>query len=248
MTATIINTRPLHQSQNLTNMLETAGFDVYHLPLLAIKPVEFKQPDLNNINCLIFLSANAVTHFFSSYSPEHLKKQSNKQPTIVAIGPATQKSLHAYGLTDIIVPSKFCSEGILELSYFKNPKDINILIVSGKDPNPTLFRALSNAGATIKSIVCYKRICNALNTTAVFNELQKREVKAIITTSHASLMCLISSFADPQHKAWLSERCFIVTSEKARETCLNHQLNNTIIAKNATDAEITQEAIDLIQH
>jgi len=229
----ILNTRPALQSENLTRLLSDAGMQVYHLPVLAIQPTLFSSPNFTEIDYVIFLSANAVTHFFSHTSSSELNST-----RIIAIGSATQTALLHHGLKNILLPNIFNSEGILAMPCLQNISQKNICIISGENPKPLLTQMLLKRGATIKNIYCYKRICNQDISPDELKNLLNKNIDFIISTSVNSLQCLINLFERSHQLPWLCNKCFCLINQDMKTYALKHGISKIIIAENATDAAI----------
>lgn len=228
----ILNTRPAHQSEHLTHLIEKNGGTVFHLPLLEIRPISFNLIKIEDFDYIIFLSANAVNYFFKK------NKLSFCEEKIIAIGSATKNALMKLELNNIICPDHFNSESILELSELQNCKNKFIAIISGENPKPLLTKELFARGALVKNIFCYCRKPIAYDIEKIFPTLLENKINTIIVTSYESFLHLMNLFKKPDHRAWLLQKKLCVVNEKMRNAALETGFHTVIQAENATDEEI----------
>ncbi len=60
MSRTVLLTRPEQDTEPLASEVKALGFDVFSEPMMEIKNLPVKQPDMNSYAALIFTSANGV--------------------------------------------------------------------------------------------------------------------------------------------------------------------------------------------
>lgn len=231
----ILNTRPAHQSENLTRLIEKSGGGVFHLPLLKILSVSFYPIKIDDFDYIIFLSANAVNYFFKKNKLLFCEKK------IIAIGSATKNALAKLELNNIICPDDFNSEGILKIPELQHCKNKSIVIISGENPKPLLAKELSKRGAILKNIFCYCRKPIQYNMKKVFSTLLENKINTIIVTSYESFLHLLGLFKKPDHRAWLLQKKLCVVNEKMKNAALEAGFHTIIQAKNATDEEIARK-------
>ena len=88
----IVNTRPLHQQQGLTDGLRGEGAEVLQCPAIEIaaapQTAMHRQlgGNLTDYSILVFVSANAVDYAFRFLQPDEIPRQAK----IAAIGAGTQ--------------------------------------------------------------------------------------------------------------------------------------------------------------
>lgn len=233
----ILNTRPLQQAHALTHLLENAGCMVFHLPVFEIMPVAFDPVAFDIKNHLawdytIFLSANAVSHYF--------QKANRMGRYVIAIGPATKLALEKHHVKNIIVPSRLTSEGILQIPALQNVHHQTIAIISGENPRSGLKKTLLARGAMVQSIHCYRRQPIAYPMDRVFGNLIQQNINCIISTSMESYRTLLALFQNPMHRAWLLQKTICVINAEMKKCADTDGFFNTILAEHATNEEIVR--------
>lgn len=228
---TVLNTRPHHQSQTLTQTIEQLGASVLHLPLLDIEFISFSPLNLQPFSHFIFQSQNAVAAFLK------IQKNIPDDVSIIAIGSATQRTLQEAGYTHVLIPAYFSSEGVLAMPTMQQVKNKTILIISGENPKPILRDTLRERGAHITVCECYRRVAVAHPMQIMFDQLQT--IDTIITTSSESLAQLLTLFSAP-YADWLFSKSLIVISEKMKIEATSAGFQRVIQANDATDPEIVK--------
>lgn len=231
MSIGILNTRPAHQSKNLTTLLKNSGAEVFELPIFEIQPVFFDAQSVVRSDVTIFLSANAVDFFFAEY-------KNNPSGKIIAIGSATADALKNHDIKDIIIPEKFSSEGILEMPLLQNIAHKKIMIISGENSKSLLPMELKSRGAIVHKIICYRRVEMEYDMQNIFPSLQNK-IDLIITTSSETLDALLDLFLTPTYRVWLLEKKLCVISDEMVMTAKNAGFDNIIQADKPTDLAIS---------
>lgn len=203
MKKTFLITRPQAQAQPLVSAISQLGHQCITLPCVAIEPLALPSlKKMMHYNALIFTSANAA----HADLPYH----DIIQP-VLSIGPATTQALHAQGLDTIITAQPYSSEGLLALTELTNINDHNIAIFTGDNPKPLLRDTLHARGAHVDVVLCYRRT-QPTYTAANLLQIINTPIDAIITTSHDTLVNLITLFKT--HLDWLLSQHLLVISEK----------------------------------
>lgn len=230
MTIGILNTRPAHQSKNLTELLRKSGAEVFELPIFEIQAITFDAQSITTSDMMIFLSANAVDNFFSQY-------KKNISGKIIAIGSATADALKKHAVENIIIPEKFSSEGILEMPLLKNITHQKISIFSGENSKSLLPIELKNRGAIVHKIICYRRVEIEYDMQKIFPSLQNK-IDSVIVTSGETLEGLLDLFLVPAYRMWILEKKLCVINDEMKNFAKNTGFSNIIQAENATDQAI----------
>ena len=106
--ARVLVTRPVHQAENLSFLIEGQGGVAVRFPTLAIVALDDSSrikrtlAHLDRYQWLVFISANAVTMY--SYYTDSDKMQKFKSVRVAAIGKATAQALALAGLPVDLVP------------------------------------------------------------------------------------------------------------------------------------------------
>src|SRR5574337_603793 len=158
-------TRPRAQAATITQRLLGAGLDAAMLPLIAIVGAQNPQPvrqawaDLPGLDLVMFVSANAVQHFFA------LKPVGAPPwPTRVLAGspgPGTSAALREAGVPEaaLVEPTgtDFDSEALWQRLHDRDWAGREVRIVRGEGGRDWLAERLSDAGAGVGFVAAYAR-------------------------------------------------------------------------------------------
>ncbi len=185
--ASVLQTRPTHQSAELSAAIELAGGRVLDFPVIDI--VATDSPDraaADTADIVIFVSRNAVDHGLDLAGPTS---------RLAAIGDATASAIRAAGRQVTIVPANgFDSEALLAEPALQDVAGKRILIVRGDGGRELLRETLQSRGAEVVATTVYERrqqrpSCAALAT--VSQACQASDLHYIIAMSIASLERLL---------------------------------------------------------
>lgn len=188
----VLVTRPAHDAQHWVRQLQQGGFDAQALPLIEIAPVTLAadlarlaqvRQSLADYAALMFVSANAVAHFFESNKAAAQvicgKSAINKIALPAALrflapGPGTRAALLAAGVDagQIDAPPadapQFDSESLWQVVGQKSWSGSRVLVVRGQsqaaaghgEASPGrdwLTRQWQSAGAVVEMLSSYER-------------------------------------------------------------------------------------------
>ncbi|MCO4836825.1 MAG: uroporphyrinogen-III synthase [Oceanospirillaceae bacterium] len=161
----VLVTRPFAQAKAMVELLQHHGFEVQHLPCLAIKPVPCESEDglqskrlamaLSTFDHVIVISTNAAQHWLDlvqDYWPQW--------PVGVnwwGMGESTQALLVASGIEAARPTTGDTSEALLADLLPQIRMYDKVLIVRGHGGRETLSDALTAAGAKVDYAQCYQR-------------------------------------------------------------------------------------------
>lgn len=156
----VLNTRPAHQAQGLSDALRSAGAVVSELPLIAIAPRALDAGeqrlllDLDRYTGVFFVSANAVRFGLDAVAgywpqwPHHLPAY--------AVGERTAASLDDSALT-VRLPEQADSEGLLAMPELQSVAGQRFLIFRGVGGRELLPETLRARGAHVDILELYHR-------------------------------------------------------------------------------------------
>lgn len=162
----LIVTRPAGQARPWLQALHAAGVDAAALPLIEIVPspqpeaVRDAWRDLPSMAFAMFVSANAVQHFFALRPPGAAWPASLQAGST---GPGTSGALRAAGLSasQVVTPDeaagRFDSEALWALIGSRPWQGTQVLVVRGEDGRPWLAGRWQQAGATVRFVAAYAR-------------------------------------------------------------------------------------------
>ncbi|HWZ73063.1 MAG TPA: uroporphyrinogen-III synthase [Casimicrobiaceae bacterium] len=156
--ARIVITRPARQAAGLAQQIAVLGGKPVMFPAIVILPpadrsaLERAQRDLAQYDYAVFVSANAVEYGVGDPAswPAHL--------IALAPGPGTASALAAVGIGKVHIPATTMdSEGLLALPELADVSDKRIVIYRGNGGRELLGETLSERGAQIDYVECYRR-------------------------------------------------------------------------------------------
>jgi uroporphyrinogen-III synthase len=155
----VLVTRPEQQAMPLCRLLENQGASTLRLPAIEIKAMAEGRREaaarlgaLEDFDVIIFTSANAVR-----FGAALLDRK--RDPTLVAMGPATARALNQAGYRVAVQPPQaFDSESLLRHPKLERPAGRRILIVKGADGRAFLEQELAQRGAQVMTADVYQRV------------------------------------------------------------------------------------------
>jgi uroporphyrinogen-III synthase len=165
MALRLIVTRPQAQAAGWVRQLRALGQEAEALPLIRIAPPADAAPvqqawqRLGDFSLLMFVSANAVEHFFGHASgpwPEGLRAGST--------GPGTTAALRAAGVPEACVlepdpaAQRFDSEALWARLAGEPWAGRRVAVVRGEDGRDWFADTLRAAGARLEFIAAYRRL------------------------------------------------------------------------------------------
>lgn len=228
----VLNTRPQHQSAELSKNILKAGGTVIECPTLAITATDLswldKLPDIESTITAIFISPNAVHFALSSLTQEQISWLDHS--TVIAIGQATAQALIAHKITPNEVPTQADSEHLLNISSLQNLNRQIVLLFKGEGGRKLIEESLVSRGAKIIILPVYKRELPVIEqrfTDAIWrNDL----VDIILATSEQSLHNLFVLFGI-EAQEWLKSKVYLVLSERLAKYAASLGIKNTIISQ-----------------
>ena len=170
----LIVTRPAAQAAAWVQALQALGQDAVALPLLDIAPVADVSPvhaawhALPGASLVMFVSANAVVHFFAR-APAGAAWPAG--PRAGCTGPGTAAALRAAGVPAVAVVepppgASLDSESLWALLAHEDWAGRRVLVVRGEDGRDWLADTLRARGATVDFVAAYRRGASVLDAAA----------------------------------------------------------------------------------
>lgn len=219
---TLVNTRPRGTSEGWTPVLEAGGWNVLHLPLIDIarpldpEPVREMWRDPSRWSAWMFVSAAAVSHFFSlrpAPSPgEPAPVSVVGLPSVWATGPGTAAALLAAGVAACRIEQprpdslQFDSEALWEqVSPMVRAND-RVCIVRGGDAEGRaagrdwLVQQLLSRGVRVDTVVAYRRVQPSWSPATVLRARGAADAVWVFASSqaleHLSALCPGQDWSD----------------------------------------------------
>lgn len=167
----VIVTRPRLEANRWVQSLHQAGLDAVALPLIAIAPangndaaaVQSAWNRLADFDALMFVSSNAVEHFFALMPAKYACSATNI--IALATGPGTVAALQRVGVAfdRIRAPQhdagQFDSEALWAIiaPQVQQKKGFRLLVVRGGDGRNWFSEQVTQAGGVVEFVTSYQR-------------------------------------------------------------------------------------------
>ncbi len=247
----VLNTRPSHQQQALTDAVEASGGKTVSMPLLRIDPVSDSaqlQELRNRIDqsdqwdALVFISANAV-----AIGAPLLKEAIPQLPSsleLFAIGSSTAAELHKHFTHEVLQPeSGTTSEALLDLPRLQSIEDQELVIVRGVGGRETLRETLEQRGARVHYLEVYSRHPTRLSAQEFIEGIEENGVNVLVVTSGESLQRMLELSAD--NKGSLTLLPLIVPSARIAALAKEAGFTRVIEAAGAGESAIVAALVTI---
>lgn len=241
----VLVTRPAGRADELLSALREGGAAALHIPLLDISELDphsdaaciqrnrERIQNLDRYQTVIFISANAVQHgvdLVEQFWPQWPAGQQS-----LAIGEATAAALQARGVTSNLraAAGSMNSESLLASDALQAVAEQRIAIFRGLGGRETLASVLSERGARVDYIECYRRRAARLDTGATLAWLDEFAANAVVANSGETLANL-TALLPPGHALFRS--ALVVPGERVAALAGNLGYANAIPAANAGTA------------
>ena len=158
---TIVVTRSLAQARNLSDALERYGASIIEFPTIDIKLLIDDIPTtMDNVDWIVFTSANAVRGLHASAKAENLKLRFPKSK-ICCVGPATEVVAQKAGLNVDLLPDVYTAGNVYAalLEVEGDLQGKRVLLPRGNIANNTLRDSLLQAGVQVETAIVYETEC-----------------------------------------------------------------------------------------
>jgi uroporphyrinogen III methyltransferase/synthase len=189
----IMVTRARAQALDFIHCLENLGAEVVEFPTIEIRPPEsFAGLDgalekIERYDWLILTSVNGVEPFLSRLGAAAKSVASLDHLKVAAIGPQTAGRLEAAGFHNVLVPSRYQAEGILDLLEPETMCGKRVLIPRAAKARDVLPDTLRDWGAKVDVVEAYRTFAPAEDFSAVKLSLRQGKVDLISFTSSSTV-------------------------------------------------------------
>ncbi len=240
----VLLTRPAHQAQTLSELIQAANGQAVAFPTLQITPpadtaaIQAQLAKLAQYDLAVFVSTNAVEHCMALLAKQALPDTLK----IAAIGKSTAKALRDYGYNVDLQPEQaYSSESLLAMPALQQLDGQKIVIVRGNGGRPILAETLAARGANVDFIEVYQRHCPPGDPALLSSVLATGQPLLLIATSRESLDNLMQ-MAGTALLPVLQSQALIVISQRIQEYAIKQGFNGLIrVASEANDAAIMAE-------
>ncbi|TRW91317.1 uroporphyrinogen-III synthase [Candidatus Methylobacter oryzae] len=245
----ILVTRPEHQADNLSRLIEEQGGIAVRFPTLEIiakdNALEIKQmlanPDL--FQWLIFISANAVNFALKANDG---KIACTKSVRFAAVGQSTAQAMRMAGLNvDLVPESGYNSEALLAMPELQQVEGQRFLIVRGEGGREQLATALRSRGAEVNYLEVYRRVIPRIDSSPVVELLAQHSLDIVTVTSAEALQNL-KLMLDEKNNKLLSLITLVVVSNRIRCIAADMGFNRIIVTNSPIDTAILETVITCV--
>lgn len=245
----ILNTRPIHQQGELTQLLQDDGASVLSFPVIDIQPaasdagLERLAQTVADYDILLFVSRNAVDGAFRCIDTSRLSPAT----AFGVIGSATHGALaaalaHSPVKLDrcLLAGEPYNSETLLESRALQHVDGKRILILRGQQGRNLLGDELTRRGALVDHAEVYRRALPPRDFGA-FNRLVAAAFPSLVVLTSSEGMHNLVELVDDRAAHALRQVPWLLISERMRESALKLGHNAAVlIARNASDRGIRQ--------
>lgn len=243
----VLVTRPAEQAADFSEMISAAHGRPVGFPTLEILGPEDKHQarqqlqNLDQVDLLIFVSANAVRYAFPL-----LPDQIPLDLRIAAVGKATARALEEVGLDPTLVPeSSFDSEGLLALPALQKVKGWRVLIVRGNGGREHLREALEARGARVEYVEVYRRRLPRRNPANLITNWD-RLVDVVTVTSVQSLDNLFTLLGEAGVER-LRQTPLVVASQRIATRAAEQGCEQILVSPSALDRDMLATLCGLVE-
>ncbi|WP_104427303.1 uroporphyrinogen-III synthase [Methylobacter tundripaludum] len=246
--ACVLVTRPEHQAENLSRLIEQRGGVAVRFPTLEIVSrdddrIKSTLENLDGFQWVVFISANAVNFALKANSG---KIPRTKSVRFAAVGQATAQAMKMAGLPVDLVPEYgYNSEALLEMPQLQQVEGQNCLIVRGEGGREQLATTLRSRGAEVDYLEVYKRIIPRMDSSPVVELLAQHRLDVITVTSAEALQNLSLMLGEKNNKL-LSLIPLVVVSDRIRCLAADMGFNRITVTDSPIDTAILETVITCV--
>ncbi|MFO7541758.1 MAG: fused uroporphyrinogen-III synthase HemD/membrane protein HemX [Thiobacillus sp.] len=186
---TVLVTRPAQQAAALAQLIREAGGEPYAFPALEVAAVDADQltaslAHLAEADIVIFISPNAATFGMAAIRAGGNLPASAQ---VFAVGPGTARALQAQDVGQVATPLGQDSEALLALPQLQDVSGKRVVIVRGVGGRALLADTLTERGAEVGFLECYRRLRPDADATPLLARWQAGEIDAVTVTSAETL-------------------------------------------------------------
>ena len=242
--ARVLVTRPAHQAENLSRLIEEQCGVAVRFPTLEIvelddfSAIESTLAQVDKYQWLVFISANAVTMY--GYYSDSDKMEKFKSVRIAAIGKATAQALVFAGLpVDLVPEAGYNSEALLAMPQMQQMNGQRCLIVRGEGGRDELAVTLRSRGANVDYLDVYKRTIPGIDSSKVSLLIAQDKLDVITVTSGEALQNLLIMLEEKNHQR-LFEVSLVVVSDRIRQIAADLGFKRIAVTLDPLDAAILE--------
>jgi uroporphyrinogen-III synthase len=245
----VLVTRPKHQAENLSRLIEEQGGIAVRFPTLDIVPRDDNELKLNLANLgrfqwVVFISVNAVNFALKANSGKIGYTESVR---FAAVGKSTAQAMKMAGLpVDLMPENGHNSEALLAMPQLQQVEGQNFLIVRGEGGREQLATTLRSRGAAVNYLEVYKRVIPRINSSPVIELLAQHRLDVITVTSAEALQNLSLMLGEKNNNKLLSSIPLVVVSDRIRCIAADMGFNRITVTDSPNDTAILETVITCV--
>jgi uroporphyrinogen-III synthase len=212
---TVVITRAVSQSAQLSEELTARGARVISLPLVSFAPPEdYDRLDaalsrMESFDWIIFTSANAVQAVQSrNQALGRSPNRAQKTPRVAVVGPATAEAAEKSGFS-VDYTASIHSGIALADELGEQVRNHSVFLPRSDRANPDLPQALRRNGANVTEVIAYRTLPPSGGERANINESLSGGVDGILFFSPSAAQSFVE-LVDPQRLESLQGRAVMV--------------------------------------
>ncbi|MGZ4997004.1 MAG: uroporphyrinogen-III synthase [Methylobacter sp.] len=246
----VLVTRPKHQAENLSRLIEEQGGIAVRFPTLAIVPrdddeIKLSLANLDRFQWVVFISVNAVNFALKANSGKIGYTESVR---FAAVGKSTAQAMKMAGLpVDLMPENGYNSEALLAMPLLQQVEGQNFLIVRGEGGREQLATTLRSRGAAVNYLEVYKRIIPRIDSSPVMELLAQHRLDVITVTSAEALQNLSLMLGEKNNNnKLLSLIPLVVVSDRIRCIAADMGFNRITVTDSPIDTAILETVITCV--
>ena len=187
-------TRQDSPESSLSEMLESLGAAVLNVPMTQIlQPTSWTSFEENvlhasNVDWVIFTSSNGVKYCMTHLNVLDVSPQKIFSTIKIAcVGHATAAALADHGLTPLLVPEHFQSEGLVSAFSKYDLHEKRCWLIQAESPREILHHALEKMGAQIILTPVYRNAPSEDDHSFLLSELEQNKLDWILFASPSAV-------------------------------------------------------------
>jgi len=247
----VLVTRPEHQAESLSRLIEQSGGISVRFPTLDIVPRDAAEEikntlaNLDSFHWVIFISANAVNFALKANSG---KIPRTKFVRFAAVGQSTAQAMKMAGLpVDLVPENGYNSEALLAMPQLQQVEKQRFLIVRGEGGREQLATTLRSRGAEVNYLEVYKRIIPHIDSSPIVELLAQHSLDVITVTSAEALQNLSLMLGEKNNNnKLLSLIPLVVVSDRIRCIAADMGFNRITVTDSPIDTAILETVITCV--
>lgn len=213
----VLVVRPAPSCHQLVEQLSTNGIFATAAPLLSfsaavdLSSVPDKFAQLQPQDIVVAVSPRAIE--YTDQSLKEAQQQWRRDLIYVAVGQTSAQTWLKCAKIDAKIPSTQDSEGLIQLSIFKQQNKSKVLILRGKGGREELGNHFTQAGVTFCYVETYQRHWDTKQAQLQSIVWQNDQLDTLVVSSGEQLASLFHSL-DQKGQQWVQNCRLLIPSQR----------------------------------